>query len=124
MVRPSPRSADGPFRASGAPGGHAARRMQSGRPRIVLVAGVALVSTRFLTPLIAGLALVAGCGPLGEDEAGHGAGPGHREQELALRPAEELNVGRQAYREVLDEHRDQILPASDQRAPRVPQVVE
>jgi len=67
---------------------------------------------------------VVGCGPLGQDEARHGEGPGGREQPLALSPAEELNVGRQAYREVLGEYREQALPSSDQRTIRVRQIVD
>jgi predicted Zn-dependent protease len=68
---------------------------------------------------------VAGCGyPPGEDGGRRGEGPGGREQTLALSPAEELNVGRQAYREVLGEYRDQMLPSSDQRTIRVRNIVE
>ena len=40
--------------------------------------------------------LVAGCSPEGE-------GPGHRPQALALRPQQELQIGRQAYAELLSE---------------------
>src|SRR3954462_6622438 len=40
--------------------------------------------------------LVAGCSPAGE-------GPGHRPQALALRPQQELKIGRQAYAELLSE---------------------
>ncbi len=40
-----------------------------------------------------------GCeGPIGEEQ---GEGPGHRAQVLALNPREELQLGRQAYREIL-----------------------
>jgi metalloendopeptidase OMA1, mitochondrial len=78
-----------------------------------------------IRPLAVCLVFVAGCGPMGEDEAARrGEGPGGREQPLALSPAEELNVGRQAYREALNEHRDQILPSSDQRTIRARNVVE
>jgi predicted Zn-dependent protease len=41
-------------------------------------------------------ALLAGCSPEGE-------GPGHRPQALALRPQQELQIGRQAYAELLSE---------------------
>jgi predicted Zn-dependent protease len=75
--------------------------------------------------LVVGLVLVAGCEfPAGEEEARRGEGPGGRDQPLALSPPEELNVGRQAYREVLDEYRDRTLPASDQRVLRVRHVVD
>jgi predicted Zn-dependent protease len=40
----------------------------------------------------------------GEDGQGQrGEGPGHREQTLALTPAQELQLGEQAYREILEE---------------------
>jgi predicted Zn-dependent protease len=42
----------------------------------------------------------AGCAPGGE---GGGEGPGHRPQVLALSPQEELELGREAYRELLSE---------------------
>src|SRR4051812_31770979 len=40
--------------------------------------------------------LIAGCSPEGQ-------GPGHRPQALALRPAQELKIGRAAYAELLSE---------------------
>jgi len=47
-----------------------------------------------------------------------GTGPGHRPQRLALSPEEELEVGRQAYREVLSEFRGRILPADSEEVKR------
>lgn len=79
---------------------------------------------RFLRPFAVGFLLATGCGPLGESGAGHGEGPGGREQELALSPAEELNFGRQSYSEVTGEYRDKMLPASDQGPVRVRQIVD
>jgi metalloendopeptidase OMA1, mitochondrial len=72
------------------------------------------------------LVLLAGCGytPSGDGDGRRGEGPGGREQPLALSPAEELNVGRRAYREVLGEFRDRALPSSDQRAVLVRQIVD
>lgn len=75
--------------------------------------------------LMVGFLLVAGCDYTpGADEERRGEGPGGREQPLALSPAEELNVGRKAYREVLGEYRDRVLPASDQRVLLVRRIVE
>jgi hypothetical protein len=50
--------------------------------------------------------LVVGCA-LEED----GEGPGHRPQQLALTPDQELELGREAYRRVLSEARGRILSA-------------
>ena len=83
------------------------------------------MSTRLLRSLAVGVVLVAGCSyPTGEDADRRGQGPGGREQPLALKPEEELNVGRRAYREVLDEFRDRTLPASDGRVVRVRRIVD
>lgn len=43
----------------------------------------------------------AGCEPF-DESAGGGEGPGHRPQHLALSPQQELELGRRAYREVLN----------------------
>ena len=56
---------------------------------------LAMVHQRYLAILIVA-AFVAGCSPEGE-------GPGHRPQALALRPEQELKVGRAAYAELLSE---------------------
>jgi predicted Zn-dependent protease len=53
-----------------------------------------------------------GC-ELASPEEGSGQGPGHRAQMLALSPEEELELGREAYRQVLGEYRGRILPADD-----------
>ena len=52
-------------------------------------------------------------------EASSGQGPGHRAQPLALDPEQELELGREAYREVLSQYRGRILPASRPEAQRV-----
>jgi len=48
-----------------------------------------------------------------------GDGPGHRAQQLGLRPDQELALGKQAYQQVLHESRGQILPADDPQVIRV-----
>jgi predicted Zn-dependent protease len=48
-----------------------------------------------------------------------GEGPGHRAQRLGLLPEQELDLGEQAYHEVLRESRGRILPADDPRVQRV-----
>jgi predicted Zn-dependent protease len=61
---------------------------------------------------------LGGCwqgGPAGE-------GPGHRPQELALTPEEELEVGRRAYREVLG--KSEVLPKHSPQTERVRKVGE
>jgi predicted Zn-dependent protease len=55
---------------------------------------------------------------------GQGEGPGHRPQVLALSPEEELQVGRKAYREVLQEVRGRILPRDSEEYRRADQVVQ
>jgi hypothetical protein len=59
-----------------------------------------------------------GC-ELSEPEANKGQGPGHRAQELALPPEQELELGRQAYRQVLAEARGRILSADQAEVKRV-----
>ena len=51
--------------------------------------------------------------------ANQGQGPGHRAQELALPPEQELELGRQAYRQVLGEARGRILSADQAEVKRV-----
>jgi metalloendopeptidase OMA1, mitochondrial len=46
-------------------------------------------------------AIVAACGCDGPMNEGQGEGPGHRAQVLALNSRQELDLGRQAYREIL-----------------------
>ena len=48
-----------------------------------------------------------------------GEGPGHRAQQLRLRPEQELALGEQAYQEVLRESRNRVLPADDPSVQRV-----
>jgi predicted Zn-dependent protease len=73
-------------------------------------------------PVVLALMLVpGGCGFAPDAGPGYGTGgtgPGHRPQRLALSPEEELEVGRQAYREVVSEFRNSILPADFQEVQR------
>src|SRR5262249_28525726 len=90
--------------------------------------GQNLMATRFLRAKHGkGFAAVAlgwglllsptGCVPSGDRE---GEGPGHRPQVLALSPEEELEVGREAYREILAQA--EILPSDDPATQRVQSV--
>ena len=67
--------------------------------------------------LVCLLCPLAGCdlGPQGE-------GPGHRAQELALTPEQELQLGRKAYREILAQ--SQVLPHGSKEVKRVTHVGE
>jgi predicted Zn-dependent protease len=72
--------------------------------------------------LLVGLFLItAGC-----DTEPEGQGPGHREQHLALSPQQELELGRQAYQEVLDEARakGKLLPHDSEEVRLVTRVGE
>jgi predicted Zn-dependent protease len=60
--------------------------------------------------------------PIGCDTQPQGEGPGHRPQELALSPEQELELGRKAYREVLDKW--QALPHDSKEVHRVSHVGE
>jgi metalloendopeptidase OMA1, mitochondrial len=71
---------------------------------------------------IVGLLGAAGCGP--PYDTGRGEGPGGREQELALTPQQELDVGRRAYREVLGEFRGRALPDDHPDVARCRRIVE
>jgi len=68
---------------------------------------------RWLIPYLFVLVPLSGCGDLDGGE-----GPGHRAQQLALSPQQELEVGRQAYREILEKYRGRILRAEDERVRR------
>jgi len=48
-----------------------------------------------------------------------GEGPGGRRQPLGLSPSQELAVGRRAYREVLEEYRDRLVPENNPEVQRV-----
>jgi len=75
--------------------------------------------------LFAACALVAaGCDVPGGSDGRPGEGPGHRQQDLGLKPREELEVGQRAYREVLDEYRGRILPGSAPETERVERIVQ
>jgi len=54
-----------------------------------------------------------------EEGGGNGEGPGRRSQHLGLLPEQELELGEEAYREVLSESRGRILPADDPQVQRV-----
>ncbi len=72
------------------------------------------------------LAVVVGCdagGPRAARDQSE-AGPGGRQQALALSPAEELSVGRRAYGEVMDEFRGRVLPESAPESRRVRAIVD
>jgi predicted Zn-dependent protease len=70
-------------------------------------------------PLLIGLVLLAGASCEMELPSEPGEGPGHRAQQLGLRPEQELELGEQAYHQVLRESRGRILPADDPRVQRV-----
>jgi predicted Zn-dependent protease len=69
----------------------------------------------FLLALVA--IAVVGCSMELPQEQGEG--PGHRRQQLGLRPDEELALGQQAYAEILGKERGHILPADDPQVRRV-----
>ena len=69
-----------------------------------------------LLSLIAILAC-PGCGMDLPNEPGEG--PGHRAQQLALRPEQELALGEQAYLKGLRESSGHVLPGDDPRVQRV-----
>jgi predicted Zn-dependent protease len=89
-----------------------AEQVKRSPPRARLLAIVFLLSAALG-------ALSAGCGPAPPPS---GEGPGHRPQRLALTPQEELQVGREAYREVLTKYRGRILPADSTPVKRARQV--
>jgi predicted Zn-dependent protease len=59
----------------------------------------------FLCVFLGALPVLGGAGCNVGPTSGHGQGPGGRAQTLALTPAQELNLGAQAYREVLKKYR-------------------
>jgi predicted Zn-dependent protease len=79
-----------------------------------------LLTQRYFTRLLSAVLLVfaAGCDIAPPDE-GPGEGPGHRAQQLGLRPDQELELGKEAYRDILSESRNRILPADDPQVRRV-----
>lgn len=66
---------------------------------------------------LAGLCLATGLFLVGCDVPGgdHGEGPGRRSQHLALSPQQELELGRQAYRQILTEPRKYGRPVPPDR---------
>jgi predicted Zn-dependent protease len=70
--------------------------------------------------LVCLLLSLPGCGQPPAPQGGEG--PGHREQELALSPEQELELGRKAYREVLSEA--EVLPQNSPEVKRVAHVGE
>jgi metalloendopeptidase OMA1, mitochondrial len=81
-------------------------------------------ATRFRCILSIGLVALAGCDLGSEGPGGRGEGPGGRQQELGLNPREELEIGRKAYREVLEEYRGRILPDNHPDAVRCRRIVD
>ncbi|HZT80226.1 MAG TPA: M48 family metallopeptidase [Gemmataceae bacterium] len=79
-------------------------------------------SGRLALALCAALS-VSGCGF--PPEEGGGQGPGHRQQPLALSPRQELELGRDAYREVLTHPQKygRALPADSPEVERVRRVM-
>ncbi len=80
--------------------------------------------TRRLMPLLLpfgawALLLITGCDDAGLPPQGSGEGPGHRAQQLGVSPEQEFELGQQAYRHVLRENRNRILPADDRQVRRV-----
>src|SRR5262245_7496571 len=73
---------------------------------------------------LAGALWAAGCGFPSGPQGGGGQGPGHRQQWLGLSPEEELEVGRQAYREVLDKFAGRILSKNAPESERVRRVAD
>ena len=93
------------------PGGHAVKpHTTSAPPRWCIILVGCFVASGGLT--------TTGCQYADEDE---GEGPGHRAQKLALSPQQELQLGRQAYREVLDnpEEYGHVLPKDRPECRRV-----
>jgi metalloendopeptidase OMA1, mitochondrial len=72
------------------------------------------------------VAVVLGCGVVAPPEQqqgrGRGEGPGGRQQPLAMTPQQELAVGLRAYREVMQEYGDRVLPESAPEVRRVRQI--
>ena len=92
------------------------------------MASAAKTLNRRSSCLVVFVLLATGCGlpqppqsPQGS--APQGEGPGRRQQPLALSPQQEWAVGQRAYREVLGEVRDRILPDNSREARRVSQIV-
>jgi predicted Zn-dependent protease len=63
-------------------------------------------SAGIVLSLSVGLAVLLGCG--GASPMTEGEGPGHRAQNLALTPDEELSLGREAYKDVLKKYGDRV----------------
>src|SRR5438270_4351151 len=78
----------------------------------------------FVAVVCSGLLAGVGCDMSPPSSARHGAGPGKREQRLALTPQQELELGRQAYREVLSNpHKyGRVLPEDHPAVHRVRQI--
>jgi predicted Zn-dependent protease len=89
------------------------RRGRAGRGLLALVYGAALAGC-----------LAAGCCGVPVPPGGGGEGPGRRPQRLALTPRQELVLGRQAYRQLLEEAGDRVLPADAPEVRRVRRVAD
>jgi predicted Zn-dependent protease len=86
--------------------------------------GLTARTCRFVTAglLAVLLGAAAGCGIQLPGSSGGGEGPGHRQQRLALSPEEEIDLGREAYRKVLQKMRDRILPSDSPEVVRARRV--
>src|SRR5688572_29834065 len=79
------------------------------------------------TAVVCGAILaLAGCDLAGPPDIASqkGEGPGKRAQSLGLSPQEELEVGRRAYRDVLNEYRGRLLPSHDPQVERCRRIVD
>jgi predicted Zn-dependent protease len=76
-------------------------------------------SLRFLLLVLAVTSFVGCDVGVPSEDGGGGEGPGHRRQYLALRPDQELELGEQAYHQVLSESRGRVLPSDDPRVQKV-----
>jgi predicted Zn-dependent protease len=87
---------------------------QRPRPPAVTPWGIAL---GFLTTV----AVLVGIGCAGGQEPERGEGPGHRPQRLALTPQQEIELGRKAFREILNnpEKYGHVVPADNPVSQRI-----
>jgi metalloendopeptidase OMA1, mitochondrial len=83
-----------------------------------------MTASRFRCLVGVGLFAIAGCDIGDGGPGGRGEGPGGRQQDLGLTPREELNVGRKAYAEVLEEYRGRILPKNHPDVVRCQTIVD
>jgi predicted Zn-dependent protease len=89
------------------------------RPAATRIRSLLSMSRTGILFLLGALAVLASAGCEIDLPQGPGEGPGHRAQQLGLLPEQELALGQQAYRQVLQESRGHIVPADDPRVRRV-----